>query len=182
MRPDCSPVSRGTRTLLSNCWRRNARARHVRHPSRLRALPCSQSAKRVSHQERDERHVRLVLPTLLQRIREGALPQQRCRISEAQQGSRAHRPPTQSTVVADYLSTHPCVDCGEADPVVLEFGHRDRNEKRADVGRLIHTSTVNVVRAEIEKCDVRCGNCHRVRTARQLGWYRLGEADLAYFV
>ena len=84
--------------------------------------------------------------------------------------------------VSDYLSTHPCVDCGETDPVVLEFDHRDRNEKRDDVGRLIHTSTVNVVRAEIEKCEVRCGNCHRIRTARQLGWYRLGEPELAYFV
>jgi len=77
--------------------------------------------------------------------------------------------------IAQYLSTHPCVDCGEADPVVLEFDHRDPKTKRADAGRLIHTSTVAIVRAETDKCDVRCGNCHRIRTAHQLGWYRLGE-------
>jgi hypothetical protein len=84
--------------------------------------------------------------------------------------------------VAAYLSTHPCVDCGEADPIVLEFDHRDPATKRTDVGRLIHTSTVWIVRAEIEKCDVRCGNCHRIRTATQFGWYRLGETVGAYFV
>jgi hypothetical protein len=75
--------------------------------------------------------------------------------------------------VAGYLSTHPCIDCGEADPVVLEFDHRDPGTKRDSIGRLIHTSTVNIVRAEIEKCDVRCGNCHRIRTANQFGWYRI---------
>jgi len=84
--------------------------------------------------------------------------------------------------ITQYLSTHPCVDCGEADPVVLEFDHRDPTTKKADVGRLIHTTTVAIVRAEVDKCDVRCGNCHRIRTATQFGWYRLGEPKHAYFV
>ena len=90
--------------------------------------------------------------------------------------------PRNREFVAEYLSTHPCVDCGESDPIVLEFDHRDPATKREDVGRLIHTSTVGIVRAEIEKCDVRCGNCHRIRTANQFGSYRLGEAVGAYFV
>ena len=38
------------------------------------------------------------------------------------------------------------------------------------------------VTAEIEKCDVRCGNCHRIRTAAQFGSYRLGEDVLAYAI
>ena len=84
--------------------------------------------------------------------------------------------------VAAYLAAHPCVDCGEADPVVLEFDHRDPGTKKAEVGRLMNNTTVGVVRAEIEKCDVRCGNCHRIRTARQFGWYRLGEPVHAYLV
>jgi hypothetical protein len=88
--------------------------------------------------------------------------------------------PRNRQFVAEYLSTHPCVDCGEADRVVLEFDHRDPSTKKDDVGRLIHTSTLPVVQREIEKCDVRCGNCHRIRTARQFGWYRLGEAPVAY--
>jgi hypothetical protein len=84
--------------------------------------------------------------------------------------------------IAEYLSTHPCVDCGEADPVVLEFDHRDPQTKVTEVGRLIHMSGLAIVRAEVEKCDVRCGNCHRIRTAIQFGSYRLGEPIGAHFV
>jgi hypothetical protein len=50
------------------------------------------------------------------------------------------------------------------------------------VGRLIHSGNALALRAEIEKCDVRCGNCHRIRTAKQFGSYRLGEEVLAYCV
>jgi hypothetical protein len=82
--------------------------------------------------------------------------------------------------IAGYLSTHPCVDCGEADPIVLEFDHRDPNTKANEVGRLVHTTTLPAVRAEIAKCDVRCGNCHRIRTATQFGSYRLGEDLVSY--
>lgn len=84
--------------------------------------------------------------------------------------------------VAEYLSIHPCVDCGEADPVVLEFDHRDPRTKRENVGRLIHTSTLTAVQTEIDKCDVRCGNCHRIKTANQFGSYRLGEETYAYLL
>lgn len=71
-----------------------------------------------------------------------------------------------------YLRSHPCVDCGEADIVTLQFDHRDRATKREDVGLLVIGKPWSVVSAEIEKCDVRCSNCHRRRTASQLGWRR----------
>jgi hypothetical protein len=90
--------------------------------------------------------------------------------------------PRNRRFVAAYLSTHPCVDCGESDPLVLEFDHRDPSSKRDDVGRLVHSTTVEVVRSEIQKCDVRCGNCHRMRTARQFGSYRVEELADAYIV
>jgi hypothetical protein len=31
----------------------------------------------------------------------------------------------------------------------------------------------NRIKEEIRKCDVRCANCHRLRTAKQFGWKRL---------
>ena len=72
--------------------------------------------------------------------------------------------------IGAYLQTHPCVDCGERDILVLEFDHRDRDLKWKAVGVLAATKRWARVLAEIEKCDVRCVNCHRRKTARQFGW------------
>src|SRR5204863_251360 len=35
-----------------------------------------------------------------------------------------------------YLAANPCVDCGEGNPIVLEFDHEDPSSKRAVVGSL----------------------------------------------
>lgn len=74
----------------------------------------------------------------------------------------------------DYLVAHGCVDCGESDPVVLEFDHV-RGEKIRDVSTLV-CSAISWQRivAEIQKCDVRCANCHRRKTARERGWWSSG--------
>lgn len=77
---------------------------------------------------------------------------------------------TSQREVMRYLATHPCVDCGLADPVVLEFDHRDRAEKVMNVATMMASRRWPRVRAEIDKCDVRCANCHRRRTARQFKW------------
>jgi hypothetical protein len=76
--------------------------------------------------------------------------------------------------IFEYLSVHPCLDCGETDALVLEFDHRDRATKRSEVGRLASSKPWKVVFEEILKCDVRCGNCHRRRTALQLQWTKPG--------
>ena len=75
--------------------------------------------------------------------------------------------------VFDYLIAHPCVDCGEIDPIVLEFDHRDAMLKRESISRMISKHTWPIVQREIAKCDVRCANCHRRRTAEQFGWAKL---------
>lgn len=66
-----------------------------------------------------------------------------------------------------YLQTHPCVDCGETDPLVLDFHHRDPSTKLFTVrDKGLHTS-VQRLEAEIRKCEVLCANCHRKRTAAE---------------
>ena len=69
-----------------------------------------------------------------------------------------------------YLRNHPCADCGEPDPVVLTFDHV-RGEKKYHIANMLASGRPwQKILAEIEKCDVRCFNCHMRRTASQRGW------------
>jgi hypothetical protein len=78
----------------------------------------------------------------------------------------------------DYLRSHPCVDCGESDPVLLEFDHL--RDKTANISAMVFGSRPwPIIEAEIEKCEVVCANCHRRRTARRASTFRFrhGDAD-----
>ena len=72
-----------------------------------------------------------------------------------------------------YFKNHSCVDCGESNPVVLEFDHRDGNQKEMPVSAFIRARKIDKIKAEIEKCDVRCANCHRKKTAKEFHWSKL---------
>lgn len=71
----------------------------------------------------------------------------------------------------EYLASNPCIDCGEPDLVVLEFDHR--GDKVADIALLSKTGNLSTVQAEVAKCDIRCANCHRRKTAKDFGSWRL---------
>jgi hypothetical protein len=71
----------------------------------------------------------------------------------------------------EYFATHPCVDCGESDPIVLEFDHL-RDKTFAVAAKLVDYRWERILE-EIEKCEVVCANCHRRRTARRRGALRL---------
>lgn len=76
-----------------------------------------------------------------------------------------------TALVIAYLASHPCIDCGEADPLVLEFDHL--RDKKYDIGRMVSQGlSWSAIRDEIKKCEVRCANCHRRVTAKRGGWAR----------
>lgn len=76
------------------------------------------------------------------------------------------------SMLFSFLSTKVCIDCGENDPIVLDFDHIDRNNKFKTVAKMLsgHYSWLSVYR-EISKCEIRCANCHRRKTYRQFNFF-----------
>lgn len=75
---------------------------------------------------------------------------------------RGYKSPTRAanvSLLAAYKAEHGCSGCGERDPVVLDFHHKDPANKVAEVSQLI--SSTHKMLAEIAKCIVLCANCHR---------------------
>jgi hypothetical protein len=69
-----------------------------------------------------------------------------------------------------------CADCGERDPVVLEFDHH--GPKRGDVGQLVRDGvTTQRLDAEIAQCVLVCACCHRRRTMQRAGSWRTRPPD-----
>jgi hypothetical protein len=72
--------------------------------------------------------------------------------------------------VFDYLKSHPCVDCGNSDIRVLEFDHV-RGDKVMGVAQLTSRKRkLETIKAEMDKCEIRCANCHRIVTATRGNW------------
>jgi len=74
------------------------------------------------------------------------------------------------------VKQRPCQDCGGIfHPWVMEFDHREGMKKEAAVANLVSKGCTDArLLEEIEKCDVVCANCHRMRTYR-----RMFEKDVA---
>ena len=91
-------------------------------------------------------------------------------VNKASKYNKRTRTEVLKKVIA-YKGEHPCVDCGEKDPIVLTFDHV-RGEKRMDVAAMLHGNYKwESILIEIAKCEVRCANCHMRKTAKQFGWY-----------
>lgn len=69
--------------------------------------------------------------------------------------------------IYDYLLDHSCVDCGLQDPLRLTFDHRE--DKHFDLGKAFigKAKDLETIQREIAKCDVRCANCHTVKTHKE---------------
>jgi hypothetical protein len=71
--------------------------------------------------------------------------------------------------ILEYLKSHPCVDCGEGRPLRLSFDHVRGKKEFTIANHYLLAVTWDRLLAEIQKCDVRCMNCHTEKTAKEQG-------------
>lgn len=70
-----------------------------------------------------------------------------------------------------FLQSSLCKDCGNSDSRVLEFDHL--HSKKNGVPLLVkHGYCWDTIRKEIDKCEIVCCNCHRIRTLERMKSYR----------
>jgi vacuolar-type H+-ATPase catalytic subunit A/Vma1 len=73
----------------------------------------------------------------------------------------------QRKINRDYIKqvkeSSPCVDCGTNYPYyVMDFDHL--SNKFNNISRMITNNNLDEIKAEIDKCEIVCSNCHRERT------------------
>lgn len=74
-------------------------------------------------------------------------------------------------LVLQFLANAACVDCGEQDSLTLQFDHT--HGKLDHISWLVGSGCSPLrLHQELEKCQVRCANCHRRRTAHAANWFR----------
>lgn len=103
--------------------------------------------------------------------------QQALPVNTSKQRYERRRRKARQIWLLEYLRQHPCVDCGETDPVVLDFDHV-KGRKDFHISRALSLGwAIETIEKEMEKCVVRCSNCHRRVTARRQNWtrYRLSQ-------
>ncbi len=53
-----------------------------------------------------------------------------------------------------------CAKCGDTRPYVLDFHHKDKDDKDFTIGKM-KKGAYETLQKEIDKCVVLCANCHR---------------------
>lgn len=82
--------------------------------------------------------------------------------------------------VLNYLLKHSCKDCGETDPIVLEFDHI--KNKKITISLLMMSGSLERLKEEIIKCEIRCANCHRRKTAKDFNFFRYTNCSVVELV
>lgn len=68
----------------------------------------------------------------------------------------------------DFKTKLKCVECGESHFSCLDFDHSNPSEKYGDVSSMVSMGFgKETILKEINKCVVRCKNCHSKRTFKQ---------------
>ena len=64
----------------------------------------------------------------------------------------------------------PCADCGQAFPVfVMHWDHLPGYEKVGSISEMVGSRSRTITIAELQKCQLVCGNCHVLRTLSRSG-------------
>ena len=72
--------------------------------------------------------------------------------------------------IYNYKLEHPCVHCGEANPVQLIFHHVIPEDKKFSISSGVYSGrNINSIKLEIDKCVVLCKKCH-VFVHGCIGW------------
>lgn len=67
--------------------------------------------------------------------------------------------------IVNKIKEVPCMDCGiQYPPYVMEFDHREGEEKVNSIADLLRFGKWNSILEETTKCDIVCSNCHAIRT------------------
>lgn len=78
--------------------------------------------------------------------------------------SRGKRSEINKRFVYEYLKNHNCTDCENSDTRVLEFDHV-RGIKLGNITQMARNGCeISKLLDEIDKCEIRCCNCHRIVT------------------
>ena len=79
----------------------------------------------------------------------------------------------------DLLKEVPCADCRQIFPsICMDFDHI-YGDKINDVSQLRYSNSLKKILQEIEKCEVVCACCHRIRTSNRLNSKRAARIELA---
>ncbi len=85
----------------------------------------------------------------------------------SKQTERNRRMYAQGRAYVDEAKRVPCTDCGQVfDPVCMDFDHLDPTTKTRTVAQMTNFS-IKRIQEEIDKCEVVCSNCHRLRTKKR---------------
>lgn len=84
--------------------------------------------------------------------------------------ARRHRAYVERRKFINEIKNKPCADCGLEYPYfVMDFDHRKGVDKITDVALMVRRGwSKEKIELEIEKCDIVCANCHRIRTFKNL--------------
>ena len=80
--------------------------------------------------------------------------------------------------LVEFKKNVPCMDCGNSFPTcAMDFDHRPDEDKSMNISVLMRNWKVSesALLKEIDKCDVVCANCHRIRTTARLKADRLTD-------